>query len=257
MAHRRSLPRGQLVLMTVVLSTILVVPAHGAGMPLPGQLGGWPSMPQVYYPPAPGTHVYPADAQQVMVADRTSGTSGTWARYEWRHATAQWVRVGRSAHAAFGIGGMKVAALRVHGDHSSPVGVFPILYTFGEKNPGATRTTYRTISRCSWWIEDQKAADYNRWRESCSVSGRTAAESESLWSYITNSKRQYRQAAVIGFNYVNRIRSGYGSGAGIFLHYTPYGDATWGCVGLDDAAELTSTIVWLDAAKQPVIVIKS
>lgn len=208
-------------------------------------------------PAAPGTRVLPSQSQQVMVADRTAGTAGTWVRYEWRGIRTGWVKVSGTSRAAFGSGGMKPAALRIHGDHSTPVGTFPIIYTFGEKNPGVTGTSYKTITRCSWWIEDQLAADYNRWRESCSVTGRTAQESESLWSYVTNTTRHYRQAAVIGFNYTQPIHEGNGSGAGIFLHYTPTGGSTWGCVGLDNSTELTNTIRWLDAAKNPVIVIKA
>ena len=39
----------------------------------------------------PGTSVSADVSQQVMVADRTSGSRGTWARYEWRGAGKGWV----------------------------------------------------------------------------------------------------------------------------------------------------------------------
>lgn len=65
---------------------------------------------------------------------------------------------------------------------------------------------------------------------------------------------QYRQGAVIDYNYDPRIRRGYGSGAGIFLHYaTRY---TAGCVGLNSMDELTRTVVWLDPQQNPRIVIR-
>lgn len=59
----------------------------------------------------------------------------------------------------------------------------------------------------------------------------------------------YRQAAVVGYNYDRPVRSGYGSGSGIFLHYaTQY---TGGCVSIDNMSELTNTIAWLDPKYTP------
>lgn len=199
---------------------------------------------------APGTKVSHQRSQQVMVADRTSGTTGTWARWEWRSQGGCWVRVDTPAAAKFGRGGVVSAAVRRQHTATTPAGTFDIKYTFGEGNPG-TRMAYRTITARSVWVDNPRKWDYNRWRENSTLSGRGIGENLSYYRDIG----LYRQAAVIGYNYDKRIRYGKGSGAGIFLHYAP--KHTGGCVGLDSQAELRRTIVWLNPAKHPVIVIKA
>lgn len=61
--------------------------------------------------------------------------------------------------------------------------------------------------------------------------------------------RQYRQAAVLDFNYGSPARHGAESGAAIFLHYaTRY---TAGCVSMDSLSKLTNTLRWIDPAQNP------
>lgn len=91
--------------------------------------------------------------------------------------------------------------------------------------PG-TKLSYRTIGRCSWWIEDPSQRGYNRWREDCSHL--STSDNERLADYAGSL---YRQAAVLSYNYASPTRYGAGSGAGIFLHYaTRY---TGGCVAVN------------------------
>lgn len=197
-------------------------------------------------PYAPGTRLTAKTTRQVLVADRTHGTYGTYARYEWRGATRGWVRVGTSP-VRFGWGGVKAGSQRVAGDGSTPTGTYPMVSAFGVGNPG-TRMPYQKVTRCSYWSDER--ATYNRWVESC---GRRV-QGEHLADYTTNATGQYRQAAVIGFNYFGRrTMSGKGSGSAIFLHYTR--GTTAGCVGLTNRAEMTATVRWLDPAKNPTIVI--
>lgn len=199
---------------------------------------------------APGTQVSQYGAQQVIVADRTSGTYGTWARYSWNGT--RWVRVNGSATAVFGRRGVVAATQRRQGTETTPAGTFSLGTAFGAGNPG-TRMPYRRVTGCSWWIEDPSQGDYNRWRESCAVSGRVARNSEHLSSYVAAGL--YRQAVVVSYNYAHPRRSGTGTGAGIFLHYAR--SYTGGCVAVNSMSELTATVRWLDPARHPVIVIKS
>lgn len=199
---------------------------------------------------APGTTINQTMSQQVMVADRTRGTRGTWARWSWNGS--RWVRVNAPATAIFGKRGVVPAGRRVQGSNQTPAGQFPVLTAFGVGNPG-TRMPYRRITGCSWWISDPGQRDYNRWRESCAVRGRVAANSEHMASYAR--KGLYTQGAVIGYNYTRPVRRGAGSGSGIFLHYAR--SYTGGCVGLTSMAELRATIAWLDPAKRPMIAIKA
>lgn len=201
--------------------------------------------------PAPGTDVTPLVAQQVMVADRTSGSVGTWARHEWRGIRGGcWVKVGSSAGSHFGSRGVVPAAQRVQGSLTTPAGTFDIKFAFGDGNPG-TALPYRVISPRSVWVDEPALPDYNRWRENSTLDGVGIGEDLSR----LRDKGFYHQAAVIGFNYDNPIRKGPGSGAAIFLHYSS--GPTAGCVGLDNAAEVKSTIAWLDPARHPRIVVKA
>lgn len=63
---------------------------------------------------APGTKVSWRTSQQVMVADRTSGSHGTWARYQWTGSQRGWEKVsagGVEAH--FGKHGVTAGSRRV------------------------------------------------------------------------------------------------------------------------------------------------
>ena len=117
---------------------------------------------------APGTSVAADVSQQVMVADRTSGTRGTWARYQWRGSAKGWIKVSSSGvGSVFGQGGVVPSGRRRQGTRTTPAGTFGVVSAFGVGNPG-TKLSYRTIGPCSWWIEDPSQRDYNRWREDCS-----------------------------------------------------------------------------------------
>ncbi|AKT52918.1 hypothetical protein ADJ73_15315 [Arsenicicoccus sp. oral taxon 190] len=216
-------------------------PAHAAAAPRP-------SAARAVY--APGTWVSQLQSTQVMVADRTAGTRGTWARYSWNGS--RWVRVDSPAAAVFGRGGVVPSAQRRQGSNATPAGTFGLVTAFGAGNPG-TRMPYRTVTGCSWWIQDPTQRDYNRWRESCALPAGVAGRSEHLADYVRSGL--YRQAVAIRYNYTTPNRYGAHSGAGIFLHYAQ--SYTGGCVGITSMAELTATVRWLDPARQPVIVIKA
>lgn len=175
---------------------------------------------------APGTSVSADVSQQVMVADRTSGTHGTWARYQWRGSAKGWVKVSSSGVGSVsGHGGVVPSGRRRQGTRTTPAGTFGVVSAFGVGNPG-TKLSYRTIGRCSWWIEDPSQRGYNRWREDCSHL--STSDNERLADYAGSL---YRQAAVLSYNYASPTRYGAGSGAGIFLHYaTRY---TGGCVAVN------------------------
>lgn len=199
---------------------------------------------------APGTSVAADVSQQVMVADRTSGTRGTWARYQWRGSAKGWIKISSSGvGSVFGQGGVVPSGRRRQGTRTTPAGTFGVVSAFGVGNPG-TKLSYRTIGPCSWWIEDPSQRDYNRWREDCSHL--STSDNERLADYAGSL---YRQAAVLSYNYASPTRHGAGSGAGIFLHYaTRY---TGGCVAVNSHSELDATLRWLDPAQNPRIVIKA
>lgn len=199
---------------------------------------------------APGTHVSWRTSRQVMVADHTSGTDGTWARYQWEGSSRGWVKMSPSgAVAHFGKHGVKPGSRRVQGDMTTPAGTYGFVTAFGSGNPG-TKMPYRKIDSCSWWIGDPAASDYNRWRQDCRSLSRS--DNEHLADYV---HRQYIQGAALDFNYYSPVRHGRGSGSAIFLHYAT--NYTAGCVGLESVSELKGTLRWMDPAQNPRIVIKA
>lgn len=202
---------------------------------------------------APGTTISYRTSQQVMVADHTSGTRGTWARYQWEGRWRGWVEKSPAGVSSiFGSGGVVPASQRVQGTSSTPAGTFGFVGAFGVGNPG-TWLPYRTVDSCSWWDEDPSSPTYNRFVENCHSSLIDPDTGEHLAGYTDSL---YRQAAVLDYNYYPpQHRSGAGSGAGIFLHYaTQY---TGGCVAINSHSELDATIAWLNPVEHPKIVIKS
>lgn len=226
----------------------VVVPAHGewgrATSPRQGATVRVDTRP----PAAPGTRIRPTHSRQVLVADRDTGTRGTYVRFEWREDEGRWAQVGTSP-AVFGYGGVVAGSTRLQGSGTTPAGRYRLLYAFGARDPGAVMR-YRRVTDCSHWVLDRDATDYNRWRESCV---RPPRDGEHLQTYV--DRGLYRQAVVTSFNYDDpRVRQGPGSGGAIFLHYATR--STAGCVGLTSMAELTSTVRWLDPAANPLIVVK-
>jgi L,D-peptidoglycan transpeptidase YkuD (ErfK/YbiS/YcfS/YnhG family) len=201
---------------------------------------------------APGTDISYRTSQQVMVADRTSGTHGTWARYQWKGTSRGWVKESPSGvGSVFGSGGVVPASIRRQNTSTTPAGDFGFVSAFGVGNPG-TKLAYRTVDSCSWWDENPASSTYNRFVENCRTTLKDPATGEHLASYTSS---MYRQAAVLDYNYYgSQHRSGAGSGAGIFLHYAT--SHTGGCVALDSHSELNATIAWLDPAENPRIVIQ-
>ncbi len=195
-------------------------------------------------PAAPGTSVRPSESQQVMVADRTTGTYGTYVRYEWQGPERGWVIAGK-AGARFGYAGMSDPNRRREGDGTTPTGKYRIVDTFGVGNPG-TRMHYRTINDCSWW-SDKRDATYNRFVQQCGW-----GHGEQLTRWTKNAEKQYLQTAVLDFLWNRQSEH---RGSAIFLHYST--GSTAGCIGVTDRAEMNNTIRWLDPAKNPTIVVQS
>ena len=208
---------------------------------------------------APGTSIHHTQSRQVLVATLTGGSTGTyhgtWARYQWDGTS--WAQVGdTNTDVRFGKNGVRAGSVRVVGSYTTPAGTYSLPFAFGEGNPG-TAMSYRTITACSWWLGNDaftigRPDLFNRWYENCSGS---YPDSEDLSFY--RDKGFYRQAVVVAHNYYDpRKASGPGSSSAIFLHYSPAGSYTAGCIGLTNYSELVNTVRWLDPAQNPVIVIR-
>lgn len=200
---------------------------------------------------APGTTISPSVSQQVIVSTSTSDSSGTNVWYEWDGSS--WIKKG-SAGATYGYNGLRSASTRVEGDGTTPSGTFGFVMEFGTSNIN-TKMPFKIVDTCAYWDSYGPSSTYNRYYSKCD--GPKNGSSVYLMKYVTNTYRQYEHAAVIDFNYASPIRPpAQGSGSGVMLHYEPAGVNTTGCVGVTDRTALLSILKWLDASKNPKVVVK-
>ena len=128
-------------------------------------------------------------------------------------------------YSGHGRNGFKKAEERREGDGTTPIGSFPILFSFGQGDKPETEMSYRKISRNSYWSSGRK--DYNSWVES----GKKI-EGEHLIEYPIC----YQYAMAVGFNQNPAV---FGRGSAIFLHIKA--PDTWessGCITLEKEALL-------------------
>ena len=128
-------------------------------------------------------------------------------------------------YSGHGRNGFKKAEERREGDGSTPIGSFPILFSFGQGDKPETEMSYRKISRNSYWSSGRR--DYNSWVES----GKKI-EGEHLIEYPIC----YQYAMAVGFNQNPAV---FGRGSAIFLHIKA--PDTWessGCITLEKEALL-------------------
>jgi L,D-peptidoglycan transpeptidase YkuD (ErfK/YbiS/YcfS/YnhG family) len=195
--------------------------------------------------------VLPSGGRQVVTVNHTSG----WhARVSlWQRGATGWQLVARSRDGRTGYGGLVRGDLRKQATGTTPLGTYGLLWAFGTHTRSvAWHLGYRRIKAGDYWVEDNRSAYYNRYRNK-SLGGfrwwlplSNANSSERLRSFPT----QYEYSIVTGFNYDAQVRH---RGAGIFLHVNGKG-ATAGCVSAPRWF-LRRTMATLDPALRPVIAI--
>ncbi len=116
------------------------------------------------------------------------------------------------------------------GDGCTPLGVFPLIMTFGFSEKALGGLPYRKIGPESYWSGEE--VDYNRWVE-VPAGTRSMSRSEHLEDYPV----QYKYSAVIGYNTSDPE---WGAGSAIFFHCKgPAGWPTAGCISApEDAVRL-------------------
>ncbi|MFL6077683.1 MAG: L,D-transpeptidase [Mycobacteriales bacterium] len=122
------------------------------------------------------------------------------------------------------------------GAGATPAGVFALPLAFGWADPG-TRLPWRTATADSWWVDDPTSPLYDTWQDGPAAGRWKSAERLRI--------TPYRLAVSIA---TNPGHVPYG-GSAIFLHL-PIGDATEGCVTVDEDT-LRWLLGWLDPAARP------
>ena len=118
-----------------------------------------------------------------------------------------------------------LSADRRDGDGTTPIGLFKVLYCFGNAPDPGSAMTYRQIQRTSYWSGEKE--DYNTWVE-MEPGTREMKRSEYLFKF----KISYKYAMAIDFN-TNPVV--WGKGFAIFIHCDYLDDQTTaGCVAIEE-----------------------
>lgn len=193
----------------------------------------------------------PAGSGQVVTVNRTYGTRARVSL--WQLDAGSWHLVAQSRGGHIGYGGLVQPQLRKQGSGTTPLGTYRLLWSFGTHpaEPG-WRLSHRTIAHGDYWVEDNRSAFYNRYRNKSEGGFRWRLPQGSLngSERLSSFPKQYDYSIVTDFNYDAQVRR---RGAGIFLHVNGRGP-TAGCVSAPRWF-LRTTLATLDPALGPVIAI--
>jgi L,D-peptidoglycan transpeptidase YkuD (ErfK/YbiS/YcfS/YnhG family) len=181
--------------------------------------------------------------QAVMVDPLPSSRATVTA---WERNGRGWRQVFKPTAAMVGRNGVAPLNEKREGDGRTPSGIYAIGTAFGYAPAIHTKLPYRQATENDFWVDDVSSPQYNRW-----VTGKPNASS---FEEMRRSDDLYKYGAVIEYNTDPIIP---GNGSAIFVHIWRGPDtATAGCVAVPEP-QLRSLLKWLDAASQPVIILKS
>ena len=193
----------------------------------------------------------PAGSRQVVTVNHTRGSRARVAL--WEEDATGWHRVARSKAGHIGYGGLVRASLRKQNTGTTPLGTFRLLSSFGTHPRAASwDLEHRQIRPGDYWVQDNRSASYNRYRNKSEGGFRwwlpqsDPNSSERLADFPT----QYEYAIVTSFNSARQVRH---RGSGIFLHVNGRG-STAGCVSAPRWF-LVRAMADLDPDLRPVIAI--
>ncbi len=191
-----------------------------------------------------------AGTTQVVTVNHTKGYRARIVL--WRKSDEGWDRK-LQARARTGYGGLVVGSRRKQGTGTTPLGTYDLIYSFGtHRRQAGWDLGHRRIRRGDYWVQDNRSAYYNRYRNKAAGGFRWWLPSSSPNSSerLRDFRHQYEYSIVIGFNYDEPVRH---RGSGIFLHVNGDG-ATAGCVSARRWF-LKSVLHRLEPSAEPVIAI--
>jgi L,D-peptidoglycan transpeptidase YkuD (ErfK/YbiS/YcfS/YnhG family) len=173
----------------------------------------------------------PAGSTEVVTVNHTHGHRARVTLWRLDPASHHWRRVARTTDGRTGRGGLVAPDKRRQGTGTTPLGTVRLLWAFGrDAADPAWALPYRQVEPGDYWVEDNRSAYYNRYRNRDQGGFRwwlpVSKEngSERLMAY----PRQYELSIVTSYNYARPVRH---RGAGIFLHVNGR-RATAGCVSV-------------------------
>jgi L,D-peptidoglycan transpeptidase YkuD (ErfK/YbiS/YcfS/YnhG family) len=181
------------------------------------------------------------NAQELISVESSAYHSSLATLRAYRHTSTGWHRVFGPWPARIGRNGFAPPGKKREGDGRTPTGSFGFQFMFGVyRNPGV-HYTYRRALRTSWWDDDSRSANYNRWVDS--RYGYPGRAPESM-----HQTPAYGYGAVIAYN----TRRTPGLGSAIFLHVSHVG-ATAGCVSIAQS-RLLAILRWLTPRAAPRVI---
>lgn len=163
--------------------------------------------------------------EQVITVNHTRGYRARVTL--WRLLGSTWERRLRVT-GRIGYGGLVAGEDREQGTGTTPLGTYPLLFSFGtHPRNTAWDLRHRRIRRGDYWVQDNRSDYYNRYRNQAAGGFRwwLASSNDNSSERLTSYPVQYEYSIVIGFNW-DQVRH---RGSGIFLHVNGRG-ATSGCV---------------------------
>ncbi|MGD9961076.1 L,D-transpeptidase family protein [Nocardioides sp.] len=187
---------------------------------------------------------------QVVTVNHTTGYRARLVL--WRKGAGGWERR-LEAKGRIGYGGLVLGTRRKQGTGTTPLGTYRLLSSFGThaQRPGWD-LSHRVIRAGDYWVQDNRSAYYNRYRNKAQGGFRwwLPSSNDNSSERLRDYRQQYEFSLVTGFNYAGQVRH---RGSGIFLHVNGSG-ATAGCVS-GPRPFLKALMVRLDPARVPVIAI--
>ena len=141
------------------------------------------------------------------------------------------------------VGKNGVSASKREGDGCTPIGLYPLGFSFGNCPKPDTAMEYTRITDTSYWVDDPGSTYYNEWVEGNENADWSSAEKLSEY---TNS---YAYAVVIEYNTDPTVP---GDGSAIFFHCGE--KPTVGCISVTQQNVL-QILKWLNPEKEPNIFI--
>jgi len=210
----------------------------GAAVALGLATGGSSAVTAATAPAATAPATAPAHRQVVVVSAPTrTATVGTLEGWAWRDG--RWRRVLGPFRAYLGGSGIGAASEYID---RTPRGVYGLTEAFGWSADPGTRLPYRKVGWSAWWVSDVTSPDYNT-MQFCRPGTCPFGAAEHLRAISL-----YRHALVIDYNRGPVVP---GAGSAFFIH-TSAGEATQGCVAIDESA-LVAVLRWLRPSSRPVV----
>lgn len=194
----------------------------------------------------------------VVITPDWNSVKGTARLFERKNTKSSWKAVGDEFSIVVGRNGLANDvtltgfvwnardALKREGDGRSPAGVFPLTFSFGNKDVGA-KLPFTKLDEFTECVDDTKSSFYNKIVNRMQVGNFDWKSSEKMLAVGP----QYDLGVFVAYNSYPAIR---GNGSCIFLHiWKDASTGTSGCTAME-RENLERIVKWLDPAKNPYLV---